>query len=84
MTDHINTAWLANVKSADRQKTIDMVNNASPVLDLLQVIVTKEIASLDQTSSSDYDNPSWALKEADRRGQLRFAQKMLTILKRTT
>lgn len=88
MTDapryNINSGWLRDVQTPDaRQKRAELVLNSIGVLDLLAAIVTAEIAVAQKTSTNDYDNPNWALKEADRHGQVKALRTVLALTQRT-
>jgi hypothetical protein len=82
---NLNSAWFRDLSNRvdEKQRRQEMLQNASPVLDLLAKIILEEVKAVEKTSLDDYDIPNWALKEADRHGQVRFARKMLEILKRT-
>lgn len=80
---NLNSLWFAGVKNEDRQQRADLVLSAHTVLDLIEGIVSSQIAELEKTSTNDYDLPNWALKQADRQGQIRSFKKMLELCKRT-
>jgi hypothetical protein len=81
---HVNTRWLHGATTPEaKEKVRLLVMNGAPILELLGTILVSEIEELSKTSSEDYDNPNWALREADRKGQIRFARKMLELTKRT-
>lgn len=78
----INTRWLHGVTTPEAKEKVKLlVTNGAPVLELLGTILVSEIEALSKTSTEDYDKPNWALREADRKGQIRFAQKMLELTK---
>ena len=82
----INALWFRNVKQGDaeaKQRRAELVLGSAAIFNELEAIVATEIEALEKTSSRDYDNPNWALKEADRKGQVAFARKMLELTKRT-
>lgn len=81
--DKINTLWFKEVPSKDHDKRRELVLAAPNILEALASVLLAEIAELGKTSTSDYDVPNWALKEADRKGQIRSLQKVLDLTKRT-
>lgn len=81
----INTGWLRNCKTPEQKKRItELVGSGGVLLDELAKIILAEVAAFDRSSVEDYANPGWALLEADRKGQVRFARKMLELIDRKT
>lgn len=82
----INTQWLRGVSQSDQEalkRRADLVLGGGVLLDTLAEIVRANIDDLENTGVDDYDSPSWAYKEADRKGQLRALRNILKLTKRT-
>lgn len=86
MKYQLNTRWLAGIPNTDQERLkarAELVLASGPILDELAKIIEDEMKRLDQTDATDYESPSWAYKEADRKGQLRAYRNILALTKRT-
>ena len=76
-----NSRWFAGQdahRSVELQKSL---RPSDPVLIRLKQIVTKEKASVESPKTmEEYDSPSWSHKQADRLGQIRAYENLLTLL----
>lgn len=68
--------WFEGLKQDDvegRRKREQSVRSSADTLNILQRVLDKEIYRLSEVPPKleDYENPSWALLQADRAGQLR-------------
>lgn len=77
--------WIQHIKDPDeRQKFINQILSARPVLERLNEMFEKREEAMDknEASLSDFDNPNWAYKQAFRNGyrSCLFALNKYTIL----
>lgn len=80
-----NGKWLQDLDQKDaegREARALLVYNSVAILDALGGIAQRELDSLERTPFSDYDTPNWALKEADRKGQIRAYRNILFMTQR--
>lgn len=76
----ISPRWTAN-NPANAEEFHKMLRTNDPVLQRLKQIMENERNALISVKPlEDYDNPSWSHKQADRQGQLRVYQNILTLL----
>ncbi len=76
--------WFADLNPKDseaRKRREELIQNGSAILSALAAILAAEIIELSKPASADYDNPNWALKEADRQGQCRALRKVQELTK---
>lgn len=67
----VSTAWTKHLKDQKERKDFEAyVLNSRSLFDVLAKILDEEIDRL-ECPVPDYDNPSWAYKQADRHGALR-------------
>lgn len=81
----IDLRWLQSDLSRvdpDAERHRRELVGASTILDVLATIILKEIASIDNPSTDDYNNPNWAYRQADRIGQRRMAERLLSLTHR--
>lgn len=80
----INSKWLQDIDQNDleaKERRTDLVKN-SIVLDVLSDIIQSELTRLSRCPEVDYNNPNWAFHEADRNGQYRALQAILSLTTR--
>lgn len=80
----IHNKWLQDVPQKDPeavQRRVDLVTGSHALLGILTKIIEREVESLNRSAVEGYDNPNWALKEADRRGSIRAYQHLLEMTK---
>lgn len=67
----MKAAWFSNLKAEDQEQFKQLVKGSQKVLDRLKEICYNKLSTQEVLPASDYDNPSWAYKQADRNGYLR-------------
>ena len=75
----MKTIWFMDLPKDEQEDFKRQVKSSKDVLEKLEKIIndkTKEIVL-----ATDYDNPSWAYKQADRNGYNRALSEVLNILK---
>lgn len=78
----MNSKWLIGARTVkEKQARINKIKDAEEVLSILRSILTREIR---KPSSSDYDNPAWAYKQAHDNGVNETLQRVLNILETTS
>lgn len=78
---NISTEWLAGIPDQEEREQFEKAwRNSTYVLDRLKAILERKMAGLDIDKPDDYDNPSWAVKRADRNGELRALTEILRLL----
>ncbi len=80
----ISSKWFVDVNARDpeaKRRREDLIKAGGAVLSALATVIAAEIIELSKTASESYDTPNWALKEADRQGQLRALRKVQELTK---
>lgn len=75
--------WFRGVREdADRKEREQMVRSAKPTLEVLKQLLEARLRAVDDTqmSKADYENPSWAFKQADANGAKRTLQELIQLL----
>lgn len=75
----MKTIWFMDLPKAQQEGFKRQVSSAKDVLEKLEEIVKTKMKEV--VLSEDYDNPSWAYKQADRNGYNRALTEVLNILK---
>lgn len=75
----MKTIWFMDLPKDQQDGFKKQVNSAKDVLEKLELIIQGKMKEV--TLSEDYDNPSWAYKQADRNGYNRALTEVLNILK---
>ena len=66
----IKTEWLKGVNDPkEREKEKKIIENSNFLLDKLKEICYNKLEELDHVTKIDYDNPSWACKQAHINGE---------------
>tara|TARA_Y100001963_G_C6789717_1_gene454806 strand:- start:59 stop:313 length:255 start_codon:yes stop_codon:yes gene_type:complete len=66
----IKTEWLKGVNDPkEREKEKKIIENSNFLLDKLKEICYNKLTELENVNKSDYDNPSWAYKQAHVNGE---------------
>lgn len=73
--------WYSNLPKAEQEEFKKLVLSSHKVLDKLSEICYNTIHDGVTPGKADYDNPSWAYKQADRNGYLRAYQELRDLLK---
>lgn len=68
---------LCRVEPERKKEFEKLLRDAKPLLETLQGMLDKEFEKLEVIQDEDFDNPSWALKQAYKQG----IKKGLTILR---
>ncbi len=75
----MKTIWFMDLPKDQQEDFKKQVSSSKDVLEKLESILKTKIKEV--TLSEDYDNPSWAYKQADRNGYNRALTEVLNILK---
>lgn len=75
----MKTIWFMDLPKDQQEGFKRQISSAKDVLEKLELIVQSKMK--DVVLSEDYDNPSWAYKQADRNGYNRALTEVLNILK---
>lgn len=75
----MKTIWFMDLPKDQQEGFKKQVSSSKDVLEKLENILKTKIKEV--TLSEDYDNPSWAYKQADRNGYNRALTEVLNILK---
>lgn len=75
----MKTIWFMDLPKDQQDGFKRQVSSAKDVLEKLEEIVKTKMKEV--VLSEDYDNPSWAYKQADRNGYNRALTEVLNILK---
>lgn len=75
----MKTIWFMDLPKDQQEGFKKQISSAKDVLVKLEEIVKGKMK--DVVLSEDYDNPSWAYKQADRNGYNRALTEVLNILK---
>lgn len=75
----MKTIWFMDLPKDDQEGFKRQVKSAKDVLEKLEKIINDKVK--DVVLVDDYDNPSWAYKQADRNGYNRALTEVLNILK---
>lgn len=83
MRHRFNSKWTKHLPNESDKETLRKTILGSRIaLDRLKELLSEELASLEnqEASSTDYDSPSWAYKQAHRNGERAFAKKVFELL----
>lgn len=83
MRQRFNSKWTKHLPNeADREQLKKTILGSRTALDRLKQLLSEELDSLEnqELSSTDYDSPSWAFKQAHRNGERTFAKKVFELL----
>jgi hypothetical protein len=75
----MKTIWFMDLPKDQQDGFKRQITSAKDVLEKLEEIVKSKMKEV--VLSEDYDNPSWAYKQADRNGYNRALTEVLNILK---
>lgn len=75
----MKTIWFTDLPKDQQEGFKRQVTSAKDVLQKLEEIVKNKMKEV--VLSDDYENPSWAYKQADRNGYNRALTEVLNILK---
>jgi hypothetical protein len=65
------------VSAEEKESFKKMLRDSQPLLKKIQELVEEDISKLDIIDDDDFDNPSWALKQAYKVGYKRGLTKLL-------
>lgn len=68
---------LCRIDQAEKKHYQDMINIAQPVFKKLIEILEEDIDKVDFVADEDFDNPSWALKQAFKIGYKKGLTRLL-------
>jgi hypothetical protein len=68
---------LCRVSVEEKESFKKMLRDSQPLLKKIQELVEEDINKLDIVDDDDFDNPSWALKQAYKVGYKRGLTKLL-------
>ena len=72
--------WFSSLPKAEQEEFKKLVLGSQKVLDKLSEICYNTIKNGESPSTSDYDSPSWAFKQADRNGYMRAYREIISLL----
>lgn len=75
----MKTIWFMDLPKDEQEGFKRQISSSKDVLEKLEKIINDKIK--DVVLVDDYDNPSWAYKQADRNGYNRALTEVLNILK---
>jgi len=75
----LKTIWFMDLPKDQQEGFKKQISSSKDVLEKLEKIIKDKIKEVVLTE--DYDNPSWAYKQADRNGYNRALTEVLNILK---
>ena len=75
----MKTIWFMDLPKDQQEGFKKQISSSKDVLEKLEKIIKEKIKEV--VLSEDYDNPSWAYKQADRNGYNRALTEVLNILK---
>ena len=75
----MKTIWFMDLPKDQQEGFKKQISSSKDVLEKLEKIIKDKIKEVVLTE--DYDNPSWAYKQADRNGYNRALTEVLNILK---
>jgi hypothetical protein len=76
---NLNPRWCSHLKGKDAKKFDEQVRHGKDLLERLTTVINQKITSLECPTLDDYNNNSWAYKQADRVGQLRAYRDLLKL-----
>ena len=68
---------LCRVEQAERDNYKRMIDNAQPVFQKLIEMLEEDLSKVDFVADEDFDNPSWALKQAFKVGYKKGSTRLL-------
>lgn len=68
---------LCRVEQVERDKYKRMIDNAQPVFQKLIEMLEEDLSKVDFVADEDFDNPSWALKQAFKVGYKKGLTRLL-------
>lgn len=75
----MDNRWYSNLPKVEQEEFKKLVLGSRKVLDRVKEICYNTIQSGVLPNADDYDNPSWAYKQADRNGYLRAYKEILQL-----
>lgn len=72
---------LAGLKGSERDLMITQILASEPLLKRIQQVVEEEIKGLDNITYEEFDNPSWAYKQAYKLGLQEGLRKFIKLVK---
>lgn len=80
-TEGIISKWFQHLPDKKAQAELAAtIRNSTHLLDILKGILVREYDELLKERPQDYDNPNWALKQADKTGYKKAIQNFMTLL----
>ncbi len=78
----LSSDWTAGKKGKDKEDIEYVLKNNQRPFKTLSEIVTRyeEEEARAEITTSQYDNPSWAYKQADRNGAMRVLKKIRSLI----
>ena len=77
----MQTKWYSNLPKAEQDQFKSLVKGSQKVLDRLHEICYNIVKGRELTSESDFENPSWAFREAYRQGYVKAYQEVMSLVK---
>lgn len=78
----LNTQWTKHLKDPEEIESFkSYVSSSQGVLEVLSNLIESKMDVREVFKEEDYNNPSWAYKQADRNGYLRALKEINQLLK---
>ncbi len=72
--------WTRHLKGEKKEEFEKILRNSTYTLGVLREIIDDYLESVNKDSTSDYESPSWAYKQADKIGERRALTKVRNLL----
>lgn len=76
----IASEWLAGLDGEAKEKEIEYLRNCSTLFDKLRGMIQRRYDSGVASKDTDYDNASWAYKQAHLNGKLQALEELYKLL----
>lgn len=76
----IASEWVAGLDQEAKEKEIEYLRNCSTLFDKLRSIIQNKYNASSVTKDTDYDNASWAYKQAHLNGKLQALEELYKLL----
>jgi hypothetical protein len=76
----LSIQWFQDLPKHDQEKFKETVLNSKIVLDKVAKVCYNKIIELDNVTTSDYDSPSWACKQAHLNGKREALKEILQLV----
>ena len=77
----MDSRWTVGLKGKEKEDFKSFIKSSLPVLEKLEEIIDKMQGASKPSAQADYNNPSWAYRQADHNGYDRGLQKVKALIK---